>query len=196
MWMSDKPRNQQQLARDLAGLVDILPRKTVVPFLDAFWATMAREWGGIDVLRMDKYLYLVRQYLNASFGYFAKAKWSNTQRLDEYMDVLAKTPLNPREQKIPNGLRYHVIDIYVDEMERFDDDESSVMPIEKLLAPLRVLRKENPTKSVRERAKGALEDVRVMKWEEQAKGVDRSVTDGTSQRDEEPFENEWGGIQD
>jgi ribosomal RNA-processing protein 1 len=51
MWMSDKPRTQQQLARDLAGLVDTLPEQTVLPFLDAFWITMSREWVGIDALR-------------------------------------------------------------------------------------------------------------------------------------------------
>ena len=51
MWMSDKPRNQQQLARDLAGLIDVLPQEVVIPFLDAFWKTMAREWNGIGQLR-------------------------------------------------------------------------------------------------------------------------------------------------
>jgi ribosomal RNA-processing protein 1 len=51
MWMSDKPRNQQQLARDLAGLVDVLKEGIVVVFLEGFWVTMGREWGGIDVLR-------------------------------------------------------------------------------------------------------------------------------------------------
>jgi ribosomal RNA-processing protein 1 len=51
MWMSDKPRNQQQLARDLAGLIDVLRDGAVLPFLEGFWDTMAREWGGIDVLR-------------------------------------------------------------------------------------------------------------------------------------------------
>jgi ribosomal RNA-processing protein 1 len=56
MWMSDRPRTQQQLARDLAGLVEILPSELVIPFLEAFWRTMAREWLGIDVLR---YTYIV-----------------------------------------------------------------------------------------------------------------------------------------
>lgn len=49
--MSDRPRTQQRLAIDLAGLVDVLPDENVVPFLEAFWNTMAREWNGIDVLR-------------------------------------------------------------------------------------------------------------------------------------------------
>jgi ribosomal RNA-processing protein 1 len=52
MWMSDKPRTQQQLARDLGGLVTEAAKKdAVVGFLEAFWKTMGREWVGIDVLR-------------------------------------------------------------------------------------------------------------------------------------------------
>lgn len=51
MWMSDKPRNQQQLARDLSELIDIVSGPMVVPFVDAFWKTMAREWTGIGRLR-------------------------------------------------------------------------------------------------------------------------------------------------
>ena len=49
--MSDRPLTQQRLASDLAGLVDSLDIRAVIPFLSAFWKTMAREWRGIDVLR-------------------------------------------------------------------------------------------------------------------------------------------------
>jgi ribosomal RNA-processing protein 1 len=55
MWMSDRPRTQQQLALELAGLVDVIWQENVLPFLEAFWMTMAREWGGIDVLRSAFY---------------------------------------------------------------------------------------------------------------------------------------------
>lgn len=51
MWQSDKPRTQQQLAIELAALIDILPLDTSLDFQDAFWKTMAREWVGIDRLR-------------------------------------------------------------------------------------------------------------------------------------------------
>jgi ribosomal RNA-processing protein 1 len=61
MWMSDRPRVQQQLARDLAGLVEVIPDELVIPFLEAFWRTMAREWVGIDVLR---YAHHARVLLN------------------------------------------------------------------------------------------------------------------------------------
>lgn len=56
MWMSDRPRTQQQLARDLASLVDDVRPSVIIPFLDAFWKTMAREWVGIDALRCERCL--------------------------------------------------------------------------------------------------------------------------------------------
>ena len=49
--MSDRPLTQQQLASDLANLVDNVDEKAAIPFLSAFWRTMAREWRGIDVFR-------------------------------------------------------------------------------------------------------------------------------------------------
>jgi len=51
MWHSDRPRTQQLLARDLAGLVDAVGKDNAHGFLEAFWLTMAREWGGVDALR-------------------------------------------------------------------------------------------------------------------------------------------------
>ena len=51
MWMLDRPKAQQRLAVDLAGLVDVLRDENAMGFLRAFWETMAREWNGIDVLR-------------------------------------------------------------------------------------------------------------------------------------------------
>ena len=50
--MSDRVRTQQRLADDLAGLVDVLPDGSALLFLRAFWTTIAREWTGIDVLRL------------------------------------------------------------------------------------------------------------------------------------------------
>ncbi|KAJ9647775.1 hypothetical protein H2199_001549 [Coniosporium tulheliwenetii] len=200
MWMQDKPRNQQRLAIDLAGLVDIVTEDMFVPFLDAFWKTMAREWKGIDALRMDKFLFLIRQYLAASFRQLAKQQWRDTDRIEQYMDVLRATPLNARDHKIPNGLRYHVIDIYVDELDKVDADRDGHMPLEQLLRPLMALRKESPTKAVRTRVKEALEgDERLRDWN--GKGDDKGVESERSNGPEaardgahEDGDEEWGGI--
>jgi ribosomal RNA-processing protein 1 len=187
MWMSDKPRNQQQLARDLASLIHVLPSATVIPFLTAFWQTMANEWNGIDVLRMDKFLYLTRMYLLESLKWYKKQKWGGVQ---DYMDVLEQIPLNPTELRIPNGLRYHVIDIYVDEMEKVDEDAES-MPVESLLRPMRRLVKESLTKSIRERVKIQLEDERIGKWLGGEEGEE-----GIGKKAEQAEDDEWGGIED
>jgi ribosomal RNA-processing protein 1 len=76
LWMCDRPLPQQALAQDLADLIYVLPDRpdgqeevVVVAWLRGFWATMAREWTGIDVLRLDKFLLLVRRVLGASLAW-------------------------------------------------------------------------------------------------------------------------------
>ncbi|KAL9074148.1 MAG: hypothetical protein Q9157_004496 [Trypethelium eluteriae] len=164
MWMSDKPKPQQQLARDLAELVQILPPQNVVPFMHAFWKTMAREWVGIDALRMNKFLYLIRQYFLAALSFFAKRDWRDRDLLGEYLEVLATIPLNPTSGKIPNGLRYHVLDIYVDEMDKVDAKRERMLPIEDLLGPVKELGVQSPTKAIREAVKDTLRDERLVIW--------------------------------
>ena len=35
---------------------------------------MIREWGGIDMLRMDKYLLLVRKFTNQTFSFLEQVR--------------------------------------------------------------------------------------------------------------------------
>ena len=192
MWMSDRARTQQRLAGDLAGLVDALPASNTLPFLAAFWTTMAREWNGIDMLRMDKFLLLVRAYLGASLRFLARADWEPGVA-KEYAALLARGPLSTEDTKVPNGLRYHVLDIYVDELDRADTPRCGRVPMEVLLGPLRTLAGSSPTKSVRLRAKDALEDERLVDWmrEEESRGdADETEEAGTA----DGKDDEWGGI--
>ncbi|KAF8477051.1 hypothetical protein BDZ91DRAFT_708593 [Kalaharituber pfeilii] len=169
MWMSDRPRTQQRLVVDLASLVDTMQENTALLFLECFWETMAREWNGIDVLRMDKFLLLVRGYLASSFRYLKVRNWSG-DLLPRYMDILQEIPLHPTNIKIPNGIRYHLIDIYLDELEKLspaDSDSASIpdkLPIDILLIPFERLLEKSPTKPVRTRVKEMLGDDRLEKW--------------------------------
>ena len=73
LWMCDRAIPQQNLCNDLADLVFVLPtRDAVVTWLRGFWATMSREWTGIDVLRMEKFLLLVRRVVCAGFKWMKK----------------------------------------------------------------------------------------------------------------------------
>jgi ribosomal RNA-processing protein 1 len=160
MFMSDKPRNQQRLARDLADLTDVLAPANVIPWLESFWKTMAREWGGIDSLRMDKYLYLVRCYVGKGFDVCSKKKW-NTAFVEEYIRMLREDggPLSSRDSKVPAGLKLHVLDVWVDELEKVDGEKKKA-DLEQVMGPIKELQKETPVKSVRVRAKETVEDER------------------------------------
>jgi ribosomal RNA-processing protein 1 len=99
----------------------------------------------------------------------------------------------------PDGLRYHLIDIWIDELEKVlefeevagDDEETPKrkikgdVPMELILRPLEKLRAESAYKPVRTRAAEALEDERLFEW-----GV-RTRKD----EDEDDSEEEWGGFE-
>ncbi|KAK3679611.1 hypothetical protein LTR37_021370 [Vermiconidia calcicola] len=208
MWMSDKPLTQQRLARDLAELLTVLKGgQNFLGFVDAFWKTMAREWGGIEALRMDKFLYLVRCYVGKGFECVAKREWADEELIDDYLAILTAVPLNVRDTKIPNGLRYHVIDVYVDELDKADTERT--VPLVKILAPLRKLGKDSFTKAVRTRVQEALDDDRLLDWtnvgaerEEDSAAATaeqaNSTADGASEMDEDEIsdDGEFGGFED
>ncbi|TKA51715.1 hypothetical protein B0A49_13477 [Cryomyces minteri] len=192
MWMSDRPRTQQRLAIDMAGLVDGIGKENFLPWMDAFWKTMSREWMGIDVLRMDKFLFLTRQYLAASFRYLARKRWEDTELVDQYMDILAETPLNPPDAKVPNGLRFHVLDIYVDELDKIDADREGDPPLKTLLWPLQRLEENSPVKLVRTRTTEALNDERLKDWN----GKRGDASSKTHKEEDTEGDDEWGGFED
>ncbi|CAL3964149.1 hypothetical protein PZA11_001578 [Diplocarpon coronariae] len=186
MWMSDRPRTQQALADSLAELVAVLPSAAVIPFLRAFWQTMQREWTNVDVLRMEKFLLLTRRYLGATFKAIRDQAWGE-EAVARHLALLAEVPCNVTEIRVPNGMRFHVIDIYVDELERVGllGEEGRKATVNRMLEPLRALAKGSPTKPVRIKAREALEDERLP-------GNAKEEGEG----DEGPRENEeWGGIE-
>lgn len=66
MWHSDKRPVQADLAERLSALVHALPAEKRPLFTRVFWRTMAREWHGIDRLRLDKFYMLMRLALRHS----------------------------------------------------------------------------------------------------------------------------------
>jgi ribosomal RNA-processing protein 1 len=220
------------------------------PFLRAFWVTMSRDFNALDRHRLDKYLYLVRCYVGASFDILLQrglkkgasregktsestggsnnsnpkkrkreeleagdvnAAWSD---LEVYIAMMEEGPLCPQNfdpdsgvwktestmPKGPDGISYHLMDIWIDEVEKFatepkqsDDGEETAaattttlkpgVPMELILRPIMKLKRESPNKTARKLAAGVLEDERLVAW-----GVmDPKETD----KDED---DEWGGF--
>lgn len=117
MWLSDRPLTQQQLADNLASLVEVVKPINFSTFLDAFWVIMAREWEGLDRYRLDKFYLLLRRYHAASLRRLLQEDWDEDW-VSDYVQIMQHIPLNLENIKVPNGIRFHMFDIYLDELER------------------------------------------------------------------------------
>jgi len=110
MWFSDKPLVQQELAENLARLVEHLQPARAVLFVNAFMQTMIREWTGIDryggmtcvrcgailtlvccrfSLRLDKFMSLVRKAVHHMLQYLHKRQWDQ-QLLEQFVNILRR----------------------------------------------------------------------------------------------------------
>ncbi|RAH48209.1 ribosomal RNA processing 1 family protein [Aspergillus brunneoviolaceus CBS 621.78] len=149
--------------------------------------------------------------------------------LESYLAILEEGPLcplnfdpdqppaNEAEDFIPmphgpDGLRYHVMDIWVDELEKVLEFEEVTtageegttirkpkglqVPPELLLRPLERLRKESPYKPVRVRAAEVLEDDRLVEWGWKERKVESDSDDEEEDDEEEDEDAEWGGFGD
>lgn len=219
--MADRPVPQQNLCDELAGLLDVFrdDDASVVGFLAAFWETLSREWAGIDVLRLEKFLLLVRRVLAASLAW-ARAPTTTTTTTSADADgrrarLLALFRDWPLEQtgdlaKVAVGLRLHVLDIWVDEAarvgllppsadddsdEKAEDAEAAVPEADReFLAELRLVvehQLKSPSKPVRARAKESLADDR-LPWNK-GKAAAAEKADG---EDEDGWGGGWGGFTD
>ncbi|KAK9448602.1 nucleolar protein,Nop52-domain-containing protein, partial [Limtongia smithiae] len=167
MWMTDRPRAQQAMAESLANLVRVAQASVVIPFIAAFWRTICRDWASIDVLRVDKFYLLMRMYVRAVFERLAVMDW-DVKMISRYADVLATYPLSPRNSAVADAIRYHMIDIYLDELERVHHAtttsdtaapaserpaaKKTAIPLHALLSPFDVLARTALSKVVRKRA--------------------------------------------
>ncbi|KAG0236444.1 hypothetical protein BGW41_000416 [Actinomortierella wolfii] len=136
MWLSDKPVIQQQLSDTLSSLVIRVPREAVMKFISAFWETICAEWNNIDRLRMDKYYFLLRRFIYYSFKMLKENNW-DLEIIEEYTTLMINGPLNATSKKVPDSIRYHIIEIYLEELERnVKPEESGEVPSAHLLEPM------------------------------------------------------------
>ena len=220
--MADRPLPQQALAADLADLIDLQPREGVTAWLRGFYATMAREWTSIDVLRMEKFLLLVRRVLGASLAWMRGEKgWAaaDAERVGDMVAVLAEWPFLVSEEReadddeeeekggggqadlmprtVPVGLKVHVLDIWVDEAEKvglLEEEDGAREVLTRLNGLVEALSKGTTATAVRIRSREALQDER-LPW-------NRAGTDGIEGRaegdDDEDMADDgsWDGFND
>ncbi|CAJ2512655.1 Uu.00g007740.m01.CDS01 [Anthostomella pinea] len=216
LWMCDRPIPQQNLCGELAGLISILPDEAVVPWLGGFWAIMSREWTSIDVLRMEKFLLLVRRVVGASLAWAGgdggnkknggskkttKGEAQNIGRAEAMMALLAAWPLEPTGDlsKVPSGVRLHVLDIWVDEAEKLRLLEQGADEGQKdLLDRIRQLveaQSKSTCKPVRVRAKESLADGR-LPWNAPGEAGDDDEDGAPKTKDASGDKSSWDGFAD
>ena len=76
--MSDVTK-QEELAEKISGMVHCFESSpdTAVAFMSGFFATLGREWTGLDRFRMDKFMMLARRFLRQTFVFAKKSDWSD-----------------------------------------------------------------------------------------------------------------------
>lgn len=126
MWFCDRPRPQQRLANELAGLFsESIIDEQFYKFVESFWKIMINEWRDLDKWRTDKFLMLMRYVIRECFARIKKSNW-NEDKLELYLDAL-KSVILKDDVKTPRAITYHIIDVWVDELERVifgEEDES------------------------------------------------------------------------
>ncbi|XP_057552111.1 ribosomal RNA processing protein 1 homolog B isoform X2 [Hippopotamus amphibius kiboko] len=122
MWVQDEPLLQEELADTISQLVHVANNSEAQHlFIQTFWQTVNREWPGIDGLRLDKFHRLIRLVLRQSFEVLKRNGWEES-RIKLLLDVLMKEVLHPESQS-PNGVKFHFIDIYLDELSKVGGKE-------------------------------------------------------------------------
>ena len=134
---------------------------------------------------------LVRYYVNAAFTYLSNHLW-DVDLLKAYLDLVETIPLSPGNLKVGDGLRYHVLDVWVEELSRVDGKREGQCPVEEILRPVRKLEKDGRTKRVRERARECLADDRLKDWRSTVGHDD--VVDKANNNNESGGEDEWAGL--
>ncbi|XP_045134141.1 ribosomal RNA processing protein 1 homolog B-like [Portunus trituberculatus] len=118
MYMADKPLVQESVAEDISGLIHYInneeDRKN---FIKAGFLTFAREWNGIDVFRIDKYMMFVRRFMRHIFTHLRACEW-NLKNVMAYTSILETVVVCPDDNvnNTPLGLKTHVCEVILEEL--------------------------------------------------------------------------------
>lgn len=134
VWMSDKPLVQEDLAEQLAQLIDSFGGNTAcsLAYFSAFMRTMCQEWFGIDQWRMDKFLMLVRRMLRYMLRLLKKSKWS-PELIKTFNETMQQSVL--AEQPKSRGLTMHYMDVFFEELAKAANEEITAAQVNLFLRP-------------------------------------------------------------
>ncbi|XP_069947489.1 ribosomal RNA processing protein 1 homolog B isoform X1 [Cherax quadricarinatus] len=137
MYMADKPLIQEDLAEEISSIFSIINnRDDCRSFIKAAFTTFAREWNGIDVFRIDKFMMFVRRVLRQVFVYLRNCEWDMKEILS-FTTILEVTVVCPEDDvnATPLGLKFHVCDIILEELAKIGGEALDNRVIIAILKP-------------------------------------------------------------
>eukprot|EP00057_Strongylocentrotus_purpuratus_P029267 XP_011683741.1 PREDICTED: ribosomal RNA processing protein 1 homolog B [Strongylocentrotus purpuratus] len=118
-------------------------------FFETFLATMRREWMGIDHLRMDKYLMLIRRSFRQMLVVLHNNEWDE-ELVKCFLTSISRCALNPTTDACPDGLRYQLANVYLDELAREGTEDLSPQQASTFLFPFAELVTKTLNKKLRD----------------------------------------------
>lgn len=117
MWMCDKALIQEELNDRICNLIHCFNNndKQVMLFVKVYFITIIREWNGIDKWRIDKFMMMMRTMLRQTLNYLSQKKWEKLL-VKKFNKIMLEHPLNINDDRTPDGVSYHVSDIYLEEL--------------------------------------------------------------------------------
>jgi len=95
-------------------------------YVRTFFRTLTREWSNMDKYRIDKFYTLSRLILREIYRYMASRHW-NLGIIRLFNDAIFEEVL--RANKYGNGVRYHLLDICLEELARVNGEEGTGLPL-------------------------------------------------------------------
>ncbi|XP_067897409.1 ribosomal RNA processing protein 1 homolog A [Heterodontus francisci] len=135
MWMQDKPLLQEELGNSIAQLIHTFRNlEAKFLFMETFFQTMNREWNGIDRLRLDKFYMLIRLVLRQFLEELKNMSWDDGV-VSRFLSCVTNEVLNPTRNTAASGIRFHFIDIYLQELAKVGAQQLSAEQNLKFIDP-------------------------------------------------------------
>ncbi|KAK9842607.1 hypothetical protein WJX84_007015 [Apatococcus fuscideae] len=115
-WHSDKQPVQKHLAERLAEIISSLQPEVAVMYFRVFLKTMQREWFGIDRLRLDKFMLLIRCFLSQAALCLCTLHWE-VSAVEAQAACISEEVLGRggSATNLAAGLGYHLADVFIAE---------------------------------------------------------------------------------
>ena len=131
LWLADKVPIQQELIGSIVAITTLFATTDVsMLYLQQFYRILFREWASLDQYRVEKFYSLIRAMLNKMLSMIVHSHYSS-DLVESLLNLLYTEAL----VKSPNGIRYHIADIYIEELYKVTGGDVKTTAFMALLRP-------------------------------------------------------------